>query len=82
MTLPHRSRFGSLSVVAALSATLFCNTAASVAQSTAPNSRSTDTQSDKPQEGGQASAMGEPTPQAPTPQSSMKRKGPSPLEVS
>ena len=58
MTVHHRSRHGSPSITFALCATLFLSAAASMAQSTAPNSHSTDTQSDKPQEGGQAPATG------------------------
>jgi enediyne biosynthesis protein E4 len=54
----HRSSFGLPSFIFALYATVFAGTGALLAQSTAPNSHSTDAQSDKPQEGGQAPAVG------------------------
>ena len=58
VTVHHHSHRVSLSVILAICAALLLGTDRSIEQSTAPNSHSTDTQSDKPQEGGQPSAMG------------------------
>jgi enediyne biosynthesis protein E4 len=58
VTVDHHRRYGSYRLALVLHATLFLSATVSFGQSTAPNSHSTDTQSDKPQEGGQPSAMG------------------------
>jgi enediyne biosynthesis protein E4 len=58
VTAHYRSSFGLPSFIFGLCATVFAGAGALLAQSTAPNSHSTDTQSDKPQEGGQAPAVG------------------------
>src|ERR1700677_2724792 len=58
VTVHHRRRYTSHHLAFVLQAILFVSTGISIGQSTAPNSHTTDTQSDKPQEGGQAPATG------------------------
>ncbi len=58
MTVHHHSNYGLPHLLFALCFTALWGTGALFAQSTAPNSHSTDVQSDKPQEGGQAPAVG------------------------
>jgi hypothetical protein len=58
VTVHHRRRYISHHLAFVLQAILFVSTAISIGQSTTPNSHTTDTQSDKPQEGGQAPATG------------------------
>src|SRR3984885_5155356 len=58
VTVHHHRRYTSHHVALVLQAILLSSTGVLIAQSTAPNSHATDTQSDRPQEGGQSPATG------------------------
>jgi hypothetical protein len=58
VTVHHRRRYSSRNLVFILQTILLVSPGTAIGQSTTPNSHTADTQSDKPQEGGQAPATG------------------------